>query len=288
MGSPDTEIREERNFWKNLVPLGWVEGKNLVAVQVWAEGRVERLPALVAQLLNEKVDLIITGGTAAALEAKKTTTTIPIVLVAYDRDPVASGVVDSLSRPGGNVTGIFSRQIDLVGKRLELLKETLPGVSRVAVIYDPARPLAQRDLDAAAKHLDVQLHPVELSQAQQLDRAFNSAKGKGGAALVLFSPMFYANRGGIAAAAARARMPTMCQERDFVAAGALMSFAPDRDEILKRLAYYVDRLLRGAKPADLPFEEASRFKLTINLKTAKALGVTIPQSVLLRADEIIR
>ena len=196
MGSPDNEIREERNFWKNLVPLGWVEGKNLVAVQVWAEGKVERLPALVAQLLEQKVDLIITGGTAAALEAKKTTTTIPIVLVAYDRDPVASGLVDSLSRPGGNVTGIFSRQIDLVGKRLELLKETLPGVSRIAVIYDPARPLAQRDLDAAAKHLDVQLHPVELRQAQQLDRAFISAKGKGGAALVLFSPMFYANRAG--------------------------------------------------------------------------------------------
>jgi putative tryptophan/tyrosine transport system substrate-binding protein len=288
MGSPDTEIREEANFWKKLAPLGWIEGKNLVAVQVWAEGRVERLPSLVAQLLEQKVDLIITGGTPAAVEAKKATSTVPIVLVAYDRDPVASGVVDSLSRPGGNITGIFSRQIDLVGKRLELLKETLPDVSRIAVIHDPARPLAQRDLEAAAKHLDVRLYPVELRHPQQLDHAFNNAKGKGNAALVLFSPMFYANRAGIAAAAARARLPTMCQERDFVAAGALMSFAPDREEILRRVAYYVDRLLRGAKPADLPFEEASRFKLTVNLKTAAALGVAIPQSVLLRADEAIR
>jgi putative ABC transport system substrate-binding protein len=288
MGSPDTEIREERNFWKNLATFGWVEGKNLLAVQVWAEGRVERLPALVAQLIEQKVDLIITGGTAAALEAKKATTTLPIVLVAYDRDPVASGVVASLSRPGGNVTGIFSRQIDLVGKRLELLKETLPGISRIAVIYDPARPLAQRDLDAAAKHLDVQLHPVELREPRQLERAFNSAKRKGSAALVLFSPMFYSNRDGIAAAAARAQMPTMCQERDFVAAGALISFAPDRDEILKRVAYYVDRLLRGAKPADLPFEEASKFKLTVNLKTAKALGLEVPRSVMMRADEVIQ
>ena len=288
MGSPASEIREEPNFWKHLAPLGWIQGQNLVAVQVWAEGKVERLPGLVAQLLEQKVDLIITGGTPAAIEAKKAATTIPIVLVAYDRDPVASGVVDSLSRPGGNVTGMYSRQIDLVGKRMELLKETLPAISRVAVIYDPSRPPARRDLEAAAKHLDVQLYPVELKEPQHVDRAFKSARAKATAALVLFSPMFYAHRDQIAGAAARAHMPTMCQEREFVVAGAMMSFAPDREEILKRVAYYVDRLLRGTRPADLPFEEASKFKLTLNLKTAKALGVEIPQTVLLRADEVIR
>jgi putative ABC transport system substrate-binding protein len=288
MGSPSTEIRDVRTFWKDLSKLGWVEGRNLIAVQVWAEGKVERLPSLVAQLLEQKVDIIITGGTAGAIEAKKATTSIPIVLVAYDRDPVASGVVDSLSRPGGNVTGIFSRQIDLVGKRLELLKETLPGVSRVAVIYDASRPLARRDLEIAAKHLDLLLEPVELNEPKQIERAFKVAKSKASAALVLFSPMFYAQRERIAASAIGTRMPTMCQEREFVAAGALISYAPDRDEILNRLAYYVDRLLRGAKPADLPVEEASKFKLTVNLKTAKTLSIEVPQAVLLRADEVIR
>ena len=288
MGSPATEIRDEPKFWKDLNKLGWVEGRNLLLTRVWADGNAERLTRLVAQLLEQKVDLIITGGTAAAIEAKKATTTIPIVLVAYDRDPVTSGVVDSLSRPGGNVTGIFSRQIDLVGKRLELLKEMLPGTTRVAVIYDPSRPPARRDLEDAAKHLDLQLQSVEVKGPKQAGRAFDTVKEKSNAALVLFSPMLFENRRQIAAAALDSRMPTMCQEREFVVAGALMSFAPDRDEILARIAYYVDRLLRGAKPAELPVEEATKFKLTINLKTAKALGLTVPQSVLVRADEVIR
>lgn len=288
MGSPGTEIRDEPKLWKDLNKLGWVEGRNLVLTRVWADGNAERLTGLVARLLEQKVDLIITGGTAAAIEAKKATTTIPIVLVAYDRDPVTSGVVDSLNRPGGNVTGIFSRQIDLVGKRLELLKEMLPGTSRVAVIYDPSRPPMRRDLEQAAKHLDLQLQSVEVKGPKQAGRALDSVKEKSDAAMVLFSPMLFANRQQIAAAALESRTPTMCQEREFVVAGALMSFAPDRDEILARIAYYVDRLLRGAKPAELPVEEATKFKLTINLKTAKALGISVPQSVLVRADEVIR
>jgi len=288
MGSPTTEASDAPTFWKDLSRLGWAEGKNLSIVQVWAEGRVERLPALVAQLLEQKVDLIITGGTPAAIAAKKATTRIPIVLVAYDRDPVASGVVDSLSHPGGNVTGIFSRQIDLVGKRLELLKETLPALSRVAVIYDPSRPPAQRDFATAARQLNLQLRSIELKEAKQTDRAFRIAKSGASAAVVLFSPMLYAQRKQIAAAAIRARLPLMSQEREFVAAGAMLSYAPDRDEILTRVAYYVDRLLRGAKPGDLPVEEANKFKLTVNLKTAQALGIEIPQSILLRADEVIR
>jgi putative tryptophan/tyrosine transport system substrate-binding protein len=288
MGSPATEIRDEPKFWKDLNKFGWIEGRNLVLTRVWADGNAERLTGLVAQLVEQKVDLIITGGTPAAIEAKRATTTIPIVLVAYDRDPVTSGVVDSLSRPGGNVTGIFSRQIDLVGKRLELLKEILPNVSRVAVIYDPARPPVRRDLEQAAKHLDLQLHSVEVEGPKQAGRAFDSVKNKSNAALVLFSPMLFENRQQIVAAALESRVPIMCQEREFVVAGALMSFAPDRDEILARVAYYVDRLLRGAKPSDLPVEEATKFKLTVNLKTAKALGITIPESILLRADEVIR
>ena len=209
------------------------------------------------------------------------------MLVAYDRDPVQSGVVDSLSRPGGNVTGIYSRQLELFGKRLQVLKEAMPKLSRVTVLYDSSRPPARSDLDSAAKQLRLQLDTVQVSAPKQFESAFKRAKQESEGALVLFSPMFYAERARIAKVALRTGLPTMCQEREFVAAGALMSYAPDR-EILKRVAYYVDRLLRGAKPGDLPVEEATKFKLSVNLNTARALGIQLPQSILLRADEVIR
>jgi putative ABC transport system substrate-binding protein len=288
MGSPPSDGRGDPGILKRLSELGWVEGRNLIYEPLWAEGNTERVPNLIAHLLEHKADIIVTGGTPAAIEAKKATTTVPIILVAYDRDPVASGVIDSLSRPGGNVTGIFSRQIELVGKRLELLKETLPNASRVAVFYHPSRPPARDELYSAAKHLGLKLQWIEVKEPQQLDGAFRAAKKTAGAVLVLYAPMFHAQRERIAAAAIQTRLPTMCQEREFVAAGALMSYAPDRDEILIRVAYYVDRLLRGATPSDLPVEEANKFKFAINLKTAQALGIEIPQSIVLRADEVIR
>lgn len=288
MGAPGTELRDQPVFRVGMEKLGWVDGRNLSTVSLWARGDVERLPSLVTELLSQKVDLIIASSTAAAIEAKKLTQTIPIVLVAYDRDPVAAGVVASLSRPGANVTGIFSRQIDLTGKRLELLKETIPGASRIAMLYDPARAPAVRDLEAAAKKLGLRLQAIALKDPQQIDRGIKLAKTSNDAALVLFSPMLFAHRDRIASAAIEAKMPTMCQEREFVASGALISYAPDRDDIQARVVYYVDRLLRGAKPADLPVEEASKFKLTLNLKTARALGLHVPEPILLRADELIR
>ena len=287
-GSPASELPDERGFWAYLSALGWTEGRNLLPIQRWADGKIERIPRLITQLLDQKVDVIIVTATPAALAAKKATMSVPIVLVAYDRDPVASGVVDSLSKPGGNVTGLFSRQIDLVGKRMELLREMLPRVDRVAVIYDPLRPPNRSDFESAAKQLNVQLIFLAVAAPHALEATVHKANVEADAALVLFSPMLSAQRDRVAAAALRERLPIMCQERELVAAGALISYAPDRDDVLRLVAYYVDRILRGAKPAELPFAEASKFKLAVNLKTANALHLQVPQAILLRADDVIR
>jgi len=272
----------------SLRSLGYTEGVNIKLEQRFADRHVERLPQLADELVRMNVNVIVAVNEASLLAAKQATTTIPIVVVAYDHDPVAAGLIGSRTRPGGNVTGIYSRQTELAGKRLELLKETLPGLSQVAVLYDATGRHVPADLELAGKRLGLQLRFVDLKSPKEYAAAFDQVRGKVQGAMLLFSPALFDYRARIGALAIEAGLPMMSQEREFAVAGALMSYAPDREEVIARTAYFVDRLLRGAKPVDLPFEEATRFKLTVNLKTAKTLGVKIPESILLRADEVIR
>ncbi len=271
-----------------LLKLGYVEGRDYKLEQLSARNQPDRLPVLARELVQRKVDLIVATTTVAAQAAKEATATIPIVMIAYDRDPVAAGLVQTLAKPGGNVTGVSALQQDLIGKRLELLKELLPGLSKVAVLHDASTRGYPEDLDAAARTAGVQLQRIEVRWPDDLERAFASAKKSSGAVMVLFSPMFQTHRTRVAAAALNAGMPTMCQELSFVQAGALISFAPDRSAVLARVAYMIDRLLNGAKPSDLPVEQASKFVLAVNQGTAKKLGIAIPESILLRADEVIQ
>jgi putative ABC transport system substrate-binding protein len=271
-----------------LAKLGYTEGVNIKIEQRFADRHEERLPQLADELVRMKVKVIVAVNEASLLAAKQATGTIPIVVLAYDHDPVAAGLIGSRTWPSANITGIFSRQTELAGKRLELLKETLPKLSQVAVLHEAASRHAPSDLEPAARRLGLQLRFIDLKNAREFTAAIEQARAKAQAATLLFSPMLFENRAQLATLAIQNGLPMMSQEREFVAAGALMSYAPDRAEIAARAAYFIDRLLRGAAPGDLPFEEAARFKLTVNLKTAMALGVTIPEPILLRADEVIR
>ena len=270
-----------------LSKLGYTEGQNVRFEQRFANGHPERLPQLAGELAAMKVRILIAVNEASLRAAKQATHTIPIIVIAYDHDPVASGLIDSMNRPGGNVTGVFSRQVELGGKRLELLKETIPRLARVAVLHDPAARAAV-DLEAAGKQLGLSLRLIELKNPKDFERDIKLAAKSTQAALLLFSPMLFDYRIRLASLAVESRLPTMAQAHEFVVAGALMSYAPNRTEVAARAAYFIDRLLRGAAPAELPVEEAARFKLSINLITAKALGIVSPQSILARADEVIR
>lgn len=272
-----------------LAQAGYVDGSNFRLEQRFAQGRPEHLPKLAEELVRLNADIIIATNEASVRAAKQATQTIPIVMVAYDHDPVASGLIQSLRRPGGNITGVVARQTELAGKRLELLKEAVPAASQVAVLHDASRHRPLDELSPAAQALGLQLQATGLRARDDFAAAFRRAREAGStAAVVLFSPMLHAERARVAQAALAAAMPTMSQERDFVQAGVMMSYAPDRDAILARVAYYVDRILKGDKVHDLPVEQADKFKLAVNLKTAKALGISIPQSILVRADEVIR
>ena len=270
-----------------LRAMGYLEGQNIRIEQRFADRHPERLPQLAGELVRMKVKMIVAVNEASLRAAKQATSTIPIIVIAYDHDPVASGLIDRTNRPGGNVTGIFSRQVELGGKRLELLKETVPGLTRVAVLHDPASHDAE-DLEAAGKQLGLRLRLIELKNPKEFESAIKLAAKSAQAAILLFSPMIFDYRIRLASLAAEVRLPTMTQAREFVVAGALMSYAPNRTEVALRTAYFIDRLLRGAAAGDLPVEEAATFRLTLNLTTAKALGLTIPQSILLRTDEVIR
>lgn len=271
-----------------LSQLGYAEGRNINLEPRFANGHLERLPKLADDLVRAKAKVIVAVNEASLRAAKAATSTIPIVVIAYDHDPVALGLIDTATRPGGNVTGVFSRQLELAGKRLELLKEAIPGLARVAVVYDAGRRDALAELEKAAAQLRLQLQRVEVKSAKDLESAFKRAGRNAQAATLLFSPMLYEYRIRIASLALELRLPVMCQQREFVIAGALMSYAPDRTEVAARAAYFIDRLLRGAKPGDLPVEEAAKFKLVVNQKTAVDLGLKLPESILLRADEVIR
>jgi putative ABC transport system substrate-binding protein len=281
-------------FRQGLRDLGYVEGRNLVIEYRDAEGKVERLPALAAELVALKVDVILAGGTPQALAAKQATRALPIVFAAA-ADPVTSGLVTSLARPGGNVTGLSQLAPELVGKTLELLTQAVPGVTRVAVLWQPGG-LGERteqnmlqEADVAARALGVRLQFVEARGPADFDRAFSDmTRARADALTVLTSTMFGNERRRLVDLAAKNRLPAVYPWRVGVDAGGLMSYGANLADMYRRAATYVDKILKGAKPADLPVEQPTKFELVINMKTAKALGLTIQPSLLGRADEVIQ
>lgn len=278
-------------FRQRLRELGWVEGQNLVIDYRYAEGRVDRLPDLAAELVRLKVGVIVSFGTQGVTAARNATGTIPIVMIAV-RDPAGIGLIASLARPGGNVTGVSgSAGLEWVAKQLELLKETVPRIHRVAILSNPTNAyhqLAIRELNVAAPSLGVQLQLLDARGPHEFDGAFAAmAKERVGALLVLSDAMLNSHRARLADLAARNRLPAAYGVRESVEAGGLMSYGPSFIDFHRRAAVYVDKILKGAKPTDLPVEQPTTFELVINLKTARALGLTIPQSVLGRADDII-
>jgi len=281
-------------FRQGLRDLGYVEGRNVVIEHRSAEGKLERLPALAAELVALKVDVIVAAAALPALAAKQATRTIPIVFAGV-ADPVTSGLVSGLARPGGNVTGLSSLAPELVGKRLELLTHAVPGVSLVAVLWQPGGQVERTDKDmlkeaeVAALALGVRLQFVEARGSDDFDRAFSDmTRARAGALSVLPSSMFNSERKRLVELAAKNRLPAVYPQRAYVDAGGLMAYGPNLADLFRRAATYVDKILKGAKPADLPIEQPTKFELVVNLKTAKALGLTIPQSVLGRADDVIQ
>ncbi|PYN82389.1 MAG: ABC transporter substrate-binding protein [Candidatus Rokuibacteriota bacterium] len=286
-----THFREA--FRQGLRDLGCVEGRNLVIEYRFVEGKIERFPAVAAELIALNVDVIVAPNPPAALAAKQATTSIPIVFAA-NADPVESGLVTSLARPGGNVTGSATLSPELVGKRLEHLKEAIPGVNRVAVLWQPGATdeRTERDMlkraEVAARVLGMRLQFVEARGPNDFDNAFSEmTRARSGAVTVVGSVMFFNERRRLVALAAKNRLPAVYPVREFVEAGGLMTYAANLTEQFRRAATYVDKILKGAKPVDLPVEQPTKFELVINMKTAKALGLTIPQTLLLRADQLI-
>src|SRR5438105_5887750 len=280
-------------FLRKLRELGFVEGHNLIIEYRWAEGNVERLPDLAAELVRRNVDVIVAPAGSAALAAKSATSSIPIVMI-FPSDPVEIGLVASLRRPGGNITGTtFTPGPEIFGKQLQILKEAIPHASRVAILSNPADPLSfalqMKEVEATARSLRIPLQHVEAKGPEDFDSAFAAmARERADALLVGGTSTFLAHRAKLAELALKGRLPTMYSFRENVEAGGLMAYAVNMADFVGRAAVYVDKILRGAKPADLPVEQPTKFELVINLKTAKALGLTIPQSLLLRADEVIQ
>jgi putative ABC transport system substrate-binding protein len=293
LSTPTRESVEKgvQAFVRKLRELGWVEDQNLVIEYRWAEGNVERLPGLAAELVRSNVDVIVAPAGSAALAAKSATTSIPIVMI-FPSDPVEIGLVSSLRRPGGNITGTtFTTGPEIFGKQLQILKETIPRTSRVGMLSNPADPsfaLQAREVEAAARALRIRLQPVEARGPEDFDGAFAAmARERAEALLVIGSSTFLAHRSRLAELAVKRRLPTMFSFRENVEAGGLMAYAVNMVDFVGRSAVYVDKILKGAKPADLPVEQPTKFELVINLQTARAIGLTIPQSLLLRADKVI-
>jgi putative tryptophan/tyrosine transport system substrate-binding protein len=280
-------------FRQGLRELGYVEGQNLVIEYRWAEGNEERLRDLATELVRLHVDLIVAGGSASIRAAQQATHTIPIVMATAAYDAVMEGFVASLAHPGGNITGLSNLGDGLPGKRLEILKEALPQSTHIAMLTNPASPLhvsAMHTLTGAAQALGLQLHTVEVHHADELDTAFAAMTRAGADAFIVLSDtILLTGLGGrIVALAATHRLPAMYPRRMNVDAGGLMSYGPSLPDTWRRAATYVDKILKGAKPGDLPVEQPTKFELVINLKTAQALGLTIPPSILFQADEVIR
>ena len=276
---------------QGLSELGYVEGQNIVIEWRWARGKSERHPELAAELVQLKVDVIVAATDPAVRAAQRATRTIPIVM-GFPSDPVTLGFVASLARPGGNITGLSAQSSEIAGKRLQLLREVAPTVARIAILVEPSQPGNQellRETKAAARSLSVQLQPVEVRNGGELDRAFAAVvREHAGGIIILPSTVLFASRARIAQLAAKHRLPTMAWQPGMTEAGCLMSYGASPTDAARRAAYFVDRILKGAKPADLPVEQPTKFELVINLKTAKALGLTIPPALLGRADQVIR
>jgi ABC-type uncharacterized transport system substrate-binding protein len=289
---PNTPGPQVEAFRHGLRDLGYVEGKNMRFEYRYAEGKTDRLPSLVAELVQLKVDVLVSPNGPAILAAKQATKTIPIVMVVV-LDPVATGIVDSLARPGGNITGVSTLNRELSGKRLELLKEVVPEISRVGVLRNLGGPLADiafKEYETLAPTLKIQLQPLGVRGPNpDLEGAFQAAaKGRANAVITIRSGVLNRYPKRIADLAIKNRLPSMYEQSQYVEAGGLMSYSTNDVESFKRAALYVDKILKGAKPADLPVEQPTKFEFAINLKTAKALNLTIPQSVLYRADKVIK
>jgi putative tryptophan/tyrosine transport system substrate-binding protein len=274
---------------QRLRELGWIEGRTVAIEYRWAEGRSERLTELAAELVQLKVDVILTHNTPPVLAAKQATSVIPIVF-ATAADPVGTGIVASLARPGGNVTGLSTEATDLAGKRIELLREVVPGLHRLAILANPDNPyvaLEVREAQAAARTLGLEVALFEIRRAEDIAPAFEGVKGRAEALYILADALIFTHRLRINTLALGARLPTMHSLREYVEASGLISYGPNWTDQWRRAADYIDKILRGAKPADIPVEQPTRFNLIVNLTTAKALGLTIPETFLLRANELI-
>jgi putative ABC transport system substrate-binding protein len=275
---------------QRLRELGYLEGQNIAFESRFGEGKLDRLPGLAAELVALKVDVIVTSGTPASLAAKQATRMIPIVMTQL-ADPVGAGLVASLGRPGGNITGLTTQDPDLAGKRLQLLLEVVPKISRLAVLLDETNPgnvFSARGTQAAARSKGVHLQSLGVRDPSELERAFSAMKeGRAGALIVESSSMLFPWATRLADLALKNRLPTVFAQREYAEAGGLMAYAADFSDLFRRAATFVDKILKGAKPADLPIEQPTKFDFVINLKTAKALGLTIPPSILLQADRVI-
>jgi putative tryptophan/tyrosine transport system substrate-binding protein len=289
--SPAVNATRIEALRQGLRELGYVEGKNILIEWRYAEGKVDRLPSLAAQLVHLKVDLIVTAASPPTRAAKELTSTIPIVM-AFDDDPVGSGFVASLAQPGGNVTGLSSLALEIGGKQLELLKEIIPRLSRVAILGTSAVPQYAnlvKEIDLAAKAVGVKVQHLDVLNASDLENAFGAAsKALAGAVLVIGSPILNSHRTQIVVLAAKSRFPAIYSRPEYVQDGGLLYYGTSFPDLFHRAATYVDKILKGAKPGDLPVEQPTKFELVINLKNAKQIGLTIPPQVLARADRVIR
>ena len=287
--TPSNQRQWTDAFVQRLRELGWIEGRTVAIEYRWAEGRTERAAEFVAEFVSLKVDVIVTHSTSLVVAVKQATPVIPVVFAAAG-DPVGTGLVASLARPGGNVTGLSEQLTDTAGKRLELLREVVPGLRRLAIMADIGNPTAvleMREVQAAAGTLGLDAVTSEIRRAADIAPAFEALKGRAEALYICPDPLFTTNRIGINTLAQGARLPTIYSNREYVEAGGLMSYGPNFPDLFRRAADYVDKILRGTKPAEIPIEQPSKFDFVINLTTAKALGLQIPDRLLALADEVI-
>ena len=290
-GARTTAVRGQLEaFREGLKEYGWVEGQNISVEYRFAEGKEDALPGIAAELVQSRLDVVVAEGTAATRAAKTVTQTVPIVM-ATSADPVGTGLVASLNRPGGNITGVSLQTGELSGKRLQLLTEIVPGLARVAVLSNPLNPsiaLVLEQTKAAAQSLGLEIHVVEVQAPDKFESAFAAVTAaRAGALIVLPDPLLYGQHPRIVTFTAASHLPALFPEKEVAEAGGLIAYGPSIPASFRRAAAYVDKILRGAKPADLPIEQPTKFELVVNLQTAKAIGVTIPTSILLRADEVI-
>jgi putative ABC transport system substrate-binding protein len=287
--TPGTQGQWVSAFVQRLRELGWIEGRTIAIEYRWAEGRTERAAEIAAELVQRKVDVIVTSGTSLIMAAMQATSVIPIVFAAAG-DPVGTGLVASLARPGGNVTGLSNQVPDLAGKRLELLREIVPGLGRLAILANVGNPLVvldMREVQATARTLSFEVNTLEIRRGEDIVPAFEALNGREEALYVVFDALVNTHRFRINTLALAARLPTMHMFREGVEVGGLISYGANFPDMYRRAADYVDKLLHGAKPADLPVEQPTKFDLVINLTTARALGLKVPDKLLVAADEVI-